>query len=178
MSDDFDIVSVRLIPDKKLLSDEPITRPQDAIKVIAEEYKYFDREVFGVLGLNTKNKPINFTIVSIGSLAASIVHPREVFKYGILSNASRLILFHNHPSGDPRPSEEDLRLTKNLEKAGDLLKIEILDHIIIGSDQERIYSLKAEKEFALDDYIERENKRDEMVRKILRNRELGEEVEL
>ena len=72
--------------------------------------------------------------VSRGSLTSSMIHPREVFKHAILRNASALLLFHNHPSGDPTPSDEDIAVTKRLVKAGELLGIPILDHIILGQD--------------------------------------------
>src|SRR5215475_2947841 len=91
-----------------------------------------DREHFVVLMLDQKNKVIGIHTVSIGSLTASIVHPREVFKPAILSNAAALILAHNHPSGAPQPSQEDRVLTVRLVAAGKLLGISVLDHVIIG----------------------------------------------
>lgn len=94
-----------------------------------------DREEFVVIGLNAKNEIIFLNSVSVGSLSASIVHPREVFKAAILGNASCLILCHNHPSGDPAPSPEDIDITKRLVAAGDILGIKIMDHIIIGDDR-------------------------------------------
>ena len=80
-------------------------------------------------------------IVSIGTLYSSLVHPREVFKTAILSNAASIILFHNHPSGDPEPSTEDTTITKRIKEAGTLMGIELLDHVIIGSEG-RFYSMK------------------------------------
>jgi len=93
-----------------------------------------DREHFVVLMLDTKNKVIAISTVSIGSLNASIVHPREVFKPAILSNAASIICGHNHPSGDCQPSKEDRALTTRLVECGRLLGIQILDHVIIGSE--------------------------------------------
>ena len=94
-----------------------------------------DREHFVVLLLDRKNKVIGLNTVSIGSLSSSIVHPREVFKPAILANAAAIICGHNHPSGDPTPSTEDRALTTRLVKAGKLLGIQVLDHIVIGDDR-------------------------------------------
>jgi len=92
-----------------------------------------DREKFICMHLNVKNQIISFEIVSTGSLTNSIVHPREVYKGAILSNAASVIFMHNHPSGDPEPSIDDMEITKRLEKAGNILGINVLDHIIVAS---------------------------------------------
>ena len=91
-----------------------------------------DRECFFTLHLDTRNKVTGVDVVSIGSLNGSLVHPREVFKAAILSNAAGLILVHNHPSGDCSPSREDMELTRRLCEAGRLMRIEVLDHLVIG----------------------------------------------
>jgi DNA repair protein RadC len=93
-----------------------------------------DREHFVVLMLDQKNKVVGIHTVSVGSLTASIVHPREMYKVAILSNAASLICGHNHPSGDCQPSREDRALTTRLVEAGKLLGIAVLDHIIIGGE--------------------------------------------
>jgi DNA repair protein RadC len=93
-----------------------------------------DREQFIVLCVDSKNRPIGVNIVSIGSLAATIVHPREVFKAAILLNASGIFLAHNHPSGECNPSQEDKELTARLKLGADLLGIRLIDHIILGED--------------------------------------------
>jgi DNA repair protein RadC len=103
-----------------------------------------DREHFVVLMLDQKNKVIGINTVSIGSLTASIVHPREVFKPAILSNAAALILAHNHPSGQPQPSQEDRVLTVRLVAAGKLLGISVLDHVIIGDGTSAYFSFADE----------------------------------
>jgi DNA repair protein RadC len=90
------------------------------------------KEHFIVLHLDGKNKISCFDRVSVGSLNQSIVHPREVFKTACLSSAAAILLVHNHPTGDPTPSSEDLAITRRLKEAGDLLGIRLLDHIIIG----------------------------------------------
>ncbi|PLX91032.1 MAG: DNA repair protein RadC, partial [Desulfuromonas sp.] len=85
------------------------------------------------LHLDSKNRIVCLDQVSTGSLNASIVHPREVFKSAMLSSAAAILFLHNHPSGDPTPSKEDLELTKRLKEAGELLGVRVLDHIVIGS---------------------------------------------
>lgn len=102
---------------------------------------YPDREVFGAVWLNIKNEVVGFEVVSIGTLNAGLVHPREVFKSGILHNAASLIVFHNHPSGDVSPSQQDAQVTQRLAEAGGLIGIELLDHVILGENA--CYSMKA-----------------------------------
>jgi DNA repair protein RadC len=114
-----------------------IPRPQlrsskDVAEVLQRFLKETDREHFLVILLDRKNRLIGINTVSIGSLTASIVHPREVFKAAILANAAALICGHNHPSGDPQPSQEDRVLTARLVAAGQLLGIEVLDHLVLG----------------------------------------------
>ena len=92
------------------------------------------QEVFGILILNTKNKIVAVHEISRGVLNGSLVHPREVFKPAVLHNAASIICFHNHPSGDTKPSKEDIETTKRLVEAGKIMGIEILDHIIVGDD--------------------------------------------
>ena len=101
---------------------------------------YCDREKFICLHLNTKNNLLSYEVVSIGSLNASLVHPRELFKGAILVNAASIILCHNHPSDDPEPSPDDITLTKRLSESGDILGISVLDHVIFTA--ERFVSLK------------------------------------
>jgi DNA repair protein RadC len=91
------------------------------------------KEYFIALHLDGKNRIICVDICSVGSLNQSIVHPREVFKTALLSSAAALILMHNHPTGDPTPSQEDLEVTRRLRDAGELIGVKVLDHIVIGS---------------------------------------------
>ena len=130
---------------KKNYGEEPFSQPADVFlnQMLQKEFHKCDREKFIAVHLNTKNQIISYEVVSVGSLNASIVHPREVFKGAILSNAASVILCHNHPSGDPNPSKEDTQLTSRLEEAGKILGIEILDHIIFASSN--FYSFKAEE---------------------------------
>lgn len=100
-----------------------------------------DRETFVALYLNTKNRVIKKEVVSYGSLNANIVHPREVYKEAILNSAAHVVVAHNHPSGDPSPSKEDLDITERLCKAGEVIGISLLDHVIVGEDGQ-FYSMK------------------------------------
>ncbi|WP_310794962.1 RadC family protein [Desulfofundulus thermocisternus] len=121
----------------------PVIRsPEDAARLVMEEMRHLDREHFRALLLNTKNEVIAREIVSIGTLNSSTVHPRELFKIAIRRNAAAVILLHNHPSGDPTPSQEDLDVTRRLWEAGRIIGIEILDHLIIGDN--KYVSFKAE----------------------------------
>lgn len=111
-----------------------IKSPDDVSHLLMEEMRYLNKEFFNVILLNTKNEVIAVENISIGSLNASIVHPREVFSRAIKRVSSSIILVHNHPSGDPQPSKEDINITKRLVEAGRIIGIEVLDHIIIGDN--------------------------------------------
>lgn len=135
------IVSIQMVKEKVMWYPErKISSPENAAKIMREFVGSSDREVFVVLSLNTKNEPTHIEKVSVGSLNASIIHPREVFKSAILSNAANIILGHNHPSGRPQPSYEDIEATKRLYEVGKLIGIDVLDHIIFTDDS--FYSLK------------------------------------
>ena len=99
-----------------------------------EKLSDLKQEVFVVLYLDTKNHVLKEEIVTKGTLDASLIHPREVFRGAIKESAHAIIVVHNHPSGDPTPSEEDKRITEKLFDAGELLNIELLDHVIVGRD--------------------------------------------
>ncbi|AOT73316.1 RadC family protein [Geosporobacter ferrireducens] len=109
-----------------------ITSPKDVADMFMEEMRYHKKEYFKILLLNTKNSIIATEIISIGNLNASLVHPREVFVKAIKKSAASIILLHNHPSGNPQPSQEDISITKRLIEAGNIIGIDVLDHIIIG----------------------------------------------
>jgi len=112
--------------------EKPVVKsPEDVVSIVKSQLKGKKKEHFLVLCLDTRNNVINCRAISIGSLDTSIVHPREVFKEAISSSAASVILVHNHPSGDPGPSKEDIELTKRLAKAGEIMGIEVLDHIIV-----------------------------------------------
>ncbi len=109
----------------------PLEAARAARQLIGED---LDREVFGVLLVDTRNRVTAMHVVSMGDLSGTLVHPREVFKCAILGSAAAIIAFHNHPSGDPAPSREDIALTKRLVDAGKLLGIEVLDHLVLGGE--------------------------------------------
>lgn len=137
------IMSVKLIRERSVLYEhKSINRPQEAHDLIQTVLDLNSEAVekFGIIALTTKNKIAGIHIISVGSLNAAVVHPREVFKSAILNNAASLVCFHNHPSGDPTPSAEDIALTKRLAEAGEIMGIDMLDHIITGDG--RFVSLK------------------------------------
>ena len=118
-----------------------LSGPTDAARILCSYLENEDREHFVSLMLDVKNQVIGIHTVSIGSLNCAIVSPREVFKAAILANSASIIVAHNHPSGDVTPSPEDIQVTDTLRKAGKLLDIEVLDHVIVGEDG-AYYSLK------------------------------------
>ena len=119
---------------KEIRQESPILdRPENIADMLREEARLQPVETFQILLLNTRRRLIRVEKISQGTLDTILVHPREVFKLAITANAAAIILVHNHPSGDPTPSEADIRVTRDLIRAGQLLKIEVLDHIILGS---------------------------------------------
>jgi DNA repair protein RadC len=117
-----------------------IRSPQDVSTYLMEDLRYLQKEHFVCLFLNTKNHVIGQETLSMGSLNASIVHPREVFRAAIKRSSASIICVHNHPSGDPTPSPEDIQMTARLVEAGQIIGIEVLDHIILGD--QKFVSLK------------------------------------
>ncbi len=109
-----------------------VTNPWDIYKYYMESLRYLNKEVFKTILLNTKNEIICDLEVSIGTLNMSLVHPREVFREAIKRSSNKIILMHNHPSGNVEPSNEDKNVTSRLVKCGELIGIEVIDHIIIG----------------------------------------------
>jgi DNA repair protein RadC len=110
--------------------------PDFVANLLREETRLYEVETFHVLLLNTRRRLIRVEKISQGGLDMVLAHPREVFKSAIMANAACVVLVHNHPSGDPTPSEADIRVTRDLIRAGQLLKIEVLDHVILGSRTE------------------------------------------
>ena len=119
---------------------EIVHGPEDAAHYAMPRYRFEKKEHFAVMLLNTKNHILGLSDISVGSLSASVVHPREVFRAALRYAAAAMILFHNHPSGDPSPSKEDIQVTHRLVKAGQVMDIPVLDHIILGDN--RFLSLK------------------------------------
>lgn len=129
------IVSIKMVRESSVLYDiRKISSPNDVVELGKRFLKEEDREKLIVCCLDTKNQPTAINVVSVGSLNSSIVHPREVFKSAILSNSASIILFHNHPSGDVKPSNEDKLITERIKESGEILGIKLLDHIIIGNN--------------------------------------------
>ncbi|NTU70459.1 MAG: DNA repair protein RadC [Coriobacteriia bacterium] len=112
-----------------------ISTPEDVVALIKPLVIGLDREIFWCACLDTKNRVLKVVEVSVGSLNASIVHPRELFKEAVMASAASVVVCHQHPSGDPTPSGADIQLTRRLVKAGDVLGIEVLDHVVIGGDE-------------------------------------------
>lgn len=130
-----DIVSVHMIKERSILyQSRYINSPEQVVAMVNEHLQIdkLDRESFIILTLDAKCRPTHISTISTGSLTASIVHPREVFKIAILANAHSIIAVHNHPSGNPTPSNEDRQITKRLKEAGQLIGIPLIEHIIIG----------------------------------------------
>jgi DNA repair protein RadC len=118
---------------KDLREESPVLDNPDAVAdLLREENRQYQVEHFQVLLLNTRRRLIRVETISQGTLDTILVHPREVFKMAIAANASAIVLVHNHPSGDPTPSEADIKVTRDLIRAGKLLKIDVLDHVILG----------------------------------------------
>lgn len=138
-----DKVAIRMVKEPPLYSDTPIHTPDDAVRLMAEILRGYDREVLCVVNMQSDLTPINMNIVSVGTLNASIIHPREVLKSTILSNAAAVMLFHNHPSGNLLPSQEDIETTDRMQQLYSLMGIQLLDHIIIGNGN-RYYSFQNE----------------------------------
>ena len=145
-----DQVSVRMIREAPLYSDEKIQNPQDAIRILGDAFKDYDREVVGVVHLRSDNVPINMTIVSMGCLNQSIVHPREMLKAAFLSNAAAIMMFHNHPSGSLEPSREDIAITNRMQQLCMMAGIPVADHIILGQNN-FYYSFREKGVLPMDD---------------------------
>ena len=117
----------------ELRAESPVLdNPERIADLLREENRVYEVEQFQVLLLNTRRKLIRVERITQGTLDTILVHPREVFKLAIAANAAAIVLVHNHPSGDPTPSEQDIKVTRDLIRAGQLLKIDVLDHVILG----------------------------------------------
>lgn len=144
MKYELEVVNIRLVREPSWYSEVPLRKTKDAAELMAREFADYDREVFCILNLASDGKVINMNIVSMGTLNASLVSPREVFKSSILSNAASIIAVHNHPSGCVNPSKQDKLITQRLREAGGLMDIELLDHIIVGGNNRQYYSFREE----------------------------------
>ena len=134
------VVSIRLVKEAPLMSKIPITSPEDAVTLMGEYLSDFDREVLSVLNLRTDGTPISCAFVSMGGLNYSFAHPREMLKAAILSNAEKLIIVHNHPSGTLTPSKDDVKITDNMQQLCELIQIPLVDHVIVGGNNSSYFS--------------------------------------
>jgi len=129
------IVSLKMVKEASVYyAARNVNTPVDAADVARSFIEDADREMLIVICLDTKNKLTAIQTVSVGTLNTSQVHPREIFKVALLANSAGIILAHNHTSGDPTPSREDIQITERLKKCGELLGVSMIDHIIIGSE--------------------------------------------
>lgn len=140
LNNKLEMVQIRLVPDKTLYSQKQISSPWDAVELLSDELKTYDKEVLCVLNMDSSDHVINANIVSMGTVNKSLAMAGEIFKSAILSNASHILLMHNHPSGDVTPSWADKETTKKLELCGKMMGIPVLDHIIIGGQNGLTYS--------------------------------------
>lgn len=123
----------RRLAASQALAGEPVAGPGDAARILVPHLRHQRRELFAILPLDAKGRGRRPRVVSVGSLSASIVHPREVFHEAIAEAAASIVLAHNHPSGDPSPSPEDVAVTRKLVLAGEILGIPVVDHLIVGA---------------------------------------------
>lgn len=144
-------VGIRLVEEPPLLSPEPMNNPAAAVRVLGKWLSEMDRELFCVVNLNTNLTPINMNVVSMGALNMAYVHPRETMKSAILSNSAYLMLVHNH-LGSLNPSKEDIEVTDRIQSAASLMGIPVLDHIIVGRNQE-FFSLRENNIFSFENDI-------------------------
>jgi DNA repair protein RadC len=139
------VVTIQLVKERSVTYEaERLIRPEQAANAFRALVGHPDREIFAILILDGKNRVVSIHKVSEGSLNQSIVHPREVFKAAILANAAAIIMAHNHPTGDPTPSREDIEITRRLREGGELLGIKVLDHVIVDTESERMMSFTSQ----------------------------------
>ena len=140
-----DKVAIRMVKEPPLYSEEPLSNPETAIKILRDVFKEYDREVVCVVNLKTNMQPVNLNIVSIGAIDQAIVHPRELLKSSVLSNAASVLIMHTHPSGNLTPSTLDIAMTDRMQQVFSIMGIDIVDHIIIG-DNDNYYSFREHQE--------------------------------
>jgi DNA repair protein RadC len=128
------VYHIELVRDRQIKVEprHAVHSSDDVVAILQDELLSADREKLICLMLNAKNVVIGMEIVSVGTLTSSMAHPREIYKSAILKNAASIILSHCHPSGDPTPSRDDIQMTERVAKAGEILGIRLLDHVIIG----------------------------------------------
>jgi len=136
------LVTIRLVKEKELpYGKESVCNSKQVVKLANQIVEGVDREVVMVLSVDSKSRPVAIEVIAIGTLTEAVLSGREVYKHCIQCSAAGIILIHNHPSGNPVPSEQDYIMTRKLQKAAELLDIQLLDHIVVG-DEGRYYSMK------------------------------------
>lgn len=129
--------------DERIVFDEPQAITKTWQRYVMNEAWFTElQEMFVVFHINTKNKIIGHHLVSLGTLDATLAHPRDVFRVAIMNSAASIVAVHNHPSGEVTPSEADIKISRDLKRAGELLKIEFLDSIIVDNEAENYFSLR------------------------------------
>lgn len=137
-----DVVRVKLVKEAPLYSELPLQNPYEAAAAIGELLCEMDREVVCVVNLQSDLKPINVTFASVGALNQALVHPREMLKASILSNAASIMLIHSHPSGNLFPSKEDTMITDRMNSVCEMVGIRLVDHLIVGGDNKEFFSFQ------------------------------------
>lgn len=135
-----DVVSIRLVKDAPIYSDQPFNSPEQIAAALGEQLCQIDREVICVVNLKTDMTPINVHFASVGTLNQVMAHPRELLKAAFLSNAAAILMIHSHPSGRLLPSKYDTMITDRMCKLCELMDIPLVDHIIVGGDNREFFS--------------------------------------
>lgn len=140
------IVKLKMVKEKGLpYGEKKLDGPEKVVELASLLLDGADREYLLVISVNAKTQPLALEIVSIGSVDTAFAVPRETFKHAVLSNAAGILLVHNHPSGDCRPSKEDMEITERMERAGEILGIPVIDHVVIGEGE--FYSFKERERY-------------------------------
>lgn len=139
------VVKIEMKKEKTLMVESTLNSPLIVAKLVKEFIGDVDRETFVIIALDSKNKINAINMASIGTVNATIVEPREIFKFAILSNAVGIIIAHNHPSGDTKPSKQDIKTTERIVKAAEIMRIPVVDHIIVGDEAENYFSFAANR---------------------------------
>lgn len=139
------VVKIEMKKEKTLMVESTLNSPLIVAKLVKEFIGDVDRETFVIIALDSKNKINAINMASIGTVNATIVEPREIFKFAILSNAVGIIIAHNHPSGDTKPSKQDIKTTERIVKAAEIMRIPLIDHIIVGDEAENYFSFAANR---------------------------------
>ncbi len=144
MEDGFKLeqVAIRLVPEAAVWDTDPIRSPERAVEVLGKYIRDMDREMICVVNFNTRRQPVNFQVVGIGTLSEALYSPRELLKSSILSNASSMMILHNHPAGSIAPSGCDIQMTERMEKVCELVGIPLMDSIIVGFGREDYFSFR------------------------------------